>query len=127
MWTVQRVSVVGNSGSGKSTLGRRIAAALDSEYVELDAINHQRNWTPLPAHEFTAAIEKITANERWVIDGNYRAVVVDGPGATIAMRTYDLFGFEATMRVKRSCHRSRITEFSPNWNLLGFIGREGSK
>ncbi len=76
---MQRVSVVGNSGSGKTQLARRIAAALDVAYVELDAIHHLPGWQPIDPDEFLAQIEAIAAREQWVIDGNYRVAVVDGP------------------------------------------------
>ncbi|MEN3609957.1 AAA family ATPase [Plantactinospora sp. ZYX-F-223] len=68
------MSVVGNSGSGKSTLARALAARLRVPYVELDAIHHQPNWQPLPATEFRARVDTVTANGGWVVDGNYSAV-----------------------------------------------------
>ena len=71
---VRRVSMVGNSGSGKSTLGRALAARLDVPYVELDAIFHQPNWTPLPNDEFRARVATIVDGHGWVIDGNYSVV-----------------------------------------------------
>jgi adenylate kinase family enzyme len=71
---VRRVSVVGNSGSGKSRLARKLAAALDVPYVELDAIFHQPGWVPLPDAEFTARVEAAAAADGWVIDGNYSTV-----------------------------------------------------
>jgi ABC-type dipeptide/oligopeptide/nickel transport system ATPase component len=49
---VRRISVVGNSGSGKTTVAKALAARLGVPHVELDAIFHQPNWTPLPADEF---------------------------------------------------------------------------
>jgi len=76
---VKRVSVVGSAGSGKSHLAARIAQTLDVPYVELDAIHHLQNWEPIDPDEFVARIEEITATDGWVIDGNYRTVVVDGP------------------------------------------------
>jgi adenylate kinase family enzyme len=76
---VKRVSVVGNSGAGKSRLARRIAQILDISYVELDAIHHQPDWEPIDSDEFLQRVTEITAEESWVIDGNYRSVVVDGP------------------------------------------------
>lgn len=76
---VRRVSVVGNAGSGKSSLAQRIALALDARHVELDAIHHLPGWQPIDPDEFVAQVERITQEERWVIDGNYRTVVVDGP------------------------------------------------
>ena len=41
------MSVIGCSGAGKTTFGRALAARLSAEFVELDAIFHQRGWTPL--------------------------------------------------------------------------------
>jgi len=78
-WIVDRVSVVGNAGSGKSRLARRIAAVLDVPNVELDAIHHLPGWEPIDPDEFVARISAIASTDRWVIDGNYRTVVVDGP------------------------------------------------
>jgi adenylate kinase family enzyme len=74
-----RVSVVGNSGSGKSSLAGRLADVLDAPYVELDAIHHMADWTPIDPDEFLARVGTITQSERWVIDGNHRSVVVEGP------------------------------------------------
>jgi adenylate kinase family enzyme len=71
---VQRISVVGNSGSGKTTVGKALAARLGVPFVELDSINHQPNWQPLPKAEFQARVAEIVAGDGWVIDGNYRAV-----------------------------------------------------
>jgi adenylate kinase family enzyme len=76
---VKRVSVVGNAGSGKSRLARRVAGVLGVPYVELDAIHHLAGWEPIDPREFLVRISAITAVDEWVIDGNYRAVVVDGP------------------------------------------------
>jgi len=71
---MMRVSVVGNSGSGKSTLAQALAARLGVPYVELDAIQHQRDWQPIPADEFRARVDAATAGGSWVVDGNYSAV-----------------------------------------------------
>lgn len=76
---VRRVSVVGNSGSGKTSLARRIAEVLGAPYVELDAVHHLAGWQPIDPEEFLLCVASITAAETWVIDGNYRTVVVDGP------------------------------------------------
>ncbi|MCC6435009.1 MAG: hypothetical protein IT196_08280 [Acidimicrobiales bacterium] len=76
---MQRVSVVGNSGSGKSTLARRLARAIDAPYFEIDAVHHQPGWTPIEPDALRAWAETTTAGDRWVIDGNSRAIVVDGP------------------------------------------------
>jgi len=75
---VKRVSVVGNAGSGKSRLAERIAGVLGVTHVELDAIHHLADWTPIDPDEFVARVAAFTSTESWVIDGNYRSVVVDG-------------------------------------------------
>ena len=71
---VRRVSVVGNSGSGKSTLARELAAILEVPYVELDGLNHQPGWEPLPKDEFRRVVAAKAAEDGWVIDGNYSTV-----------------------------------------------------
>lgn len=68
------MSVVGTSGSGKTTLARRLAAALDVQHVELDAIYHQPGWQQLPREAFRAAVATAAAADRWVIDGNYSEI-----------------------------------------------------
>ena len=76
---MQRVSVVGNAGSGKSRLAGRLAEILGVPHVELDSIHHLSDWEPIDPDEFLARITAVSAAESWVIDGNYRPVVVDGP------------------------------------------------
>ena len=71
--------MVGNSGSGKSLLGRRIAAIIDAPYVELDAIHHLPGWEAIDPETFLAEVEAATASDAWVVDGNYRPVVLEGP------------------------------------------------
>ncbi len=73
------MSVVGNAGAGKSVLAGRMAEALDVPHVELDAIHHLPGWKPIDPDEFIARISAIASTDGWVIDGNYRTVVVDGP------------------------------------------------
>lgn len=76
---MRRISVVGMSGSGKSTLSRAIAERLDVPCIELDAIHHLPNWEPMAPADFFAEVERRTEGDGWVVDGNYRAVVREGP------------------------------------------------
>jgi adenylate kinase family enzyme len=76
---MRRVSVVGSSGAGKSTLARAIAQRLAVPYVELDEFMHQPGWRPRPDEEFMEEVEKATYQPGWVVDGNYRKFVVEGP------------------------------------------------
>ncbi len=74
---MQRISVVGNSGSGKTTLAVALAETLGLPMVELDAEFHQPGWEPRPTEEFRARVATLTAGPRWIVDGNYSAVVRD--------------------------------------------------
>jgi hypothetical protein len=70
---------VGSSGAGKSTLARALAKRLAVPYVELDAFMHQAGWQPRPDFEFMNDVDKATSEAGWVVDGNYRRFVVEGP------------------------------------------------
>jgi adenylate kinase family enzyme len=76
---VRRVSVVGSSGAGKSTLARALAKRLEVQYFELDGFMHQPGWQLRPDGEFMEEVDKATSQPGWVVDGNYRRFVVEGP------------------------------------------------
>lgn len=71
-----RIVVVGTSGSGKTTLAKRLSAALDIPYVELDALNWQPGWQALSQDdpdEFRRRVAAATSGIHWICDGNYSA------------------------------------------------------
>jgi adenylate kinase family enzyme len=47
--------------------------------VELDGLMHQPGWEPRPYDEFRTDVERATSQPAWVVDGNYRQVVIEGP------------------------------------------------
>ena len=64
----------GNSGSGKTTLAAQLAKALDTEFVDLDALNWEPGWTALnesDPDELERRFRAATAGERWVASGSY--------------------------------------------------------
>jgi adenylate kinase family enzyme len=74
---LMRIVVVGTSGAGKTTLARKIAAVLELQHIELDAINWQSGWRDLIRHdpeEFVRRVAEAIAAEAWVVDGNYGPV-----------------------------------------------------
>ena len=93
----KRIWLVGNSASGKSTFGRRLAAALSLPYIELDALNHQPNWTELSPDELREAIVGALdgAPDGWVVDGNYVGKV----GTVVADRAEAVVWFDLPRRV----------------------------
>ena len=66
--------MVGTTGSGKTTFAALLAARLGMPHIELDAIYHQPNWTPLPDEEFRHRIAELVKGDLWVADGNYSKV-----------------------------------------------------
>lgn len=70
----RRIIVVGTTGSGKSTLAERLARKLDAEFVELDALNWEPNWSQAQPEVFRARTELATRAPAWVVAGNYRVV-----------------------------------------------------
>lgn len=70
----RRILVLGTSGSGKTTVGLAAAERLGVRFVELDSIRHQAGWVELPDEKFRDVVGNITAEDSWVIDGNYRVV-----------------------------------------------------
>ena len=73
----RRIAVVGNSGSGKTTLARAIAERIGAEHIELDAIHHQEDWTPIERDEMRAIVGERIEADAWVVDGNYASMVQD--------------------------------------------------
>jgi adenylate kinase family enzyme len=70
----RRIAVVGTSGAGKSTFARDLAARIAAPHVELDALYWLPNWTGREPGEFRELVDRATAAERWVVDGNYQKV-----------------------------------------------------
>lgn len=68
---MDRVVVVGCSGSGKTTVAKRLSAALALPHLEMDAVYHQPNWTPVGEEEFQGRLTEFASQDRWVADGNY--------------------------------------------------------
>ncbi len=67
-----RIVVLGVTGSGKSTLARELARRIGAPVIELDSFNWEPNWTVAPSDVFRERVRVATADERWVLDGNYR-------------------------------------------------------
>ena len=68
---MRRILVIGSGGAGKSTLAAEIAAALGLPVIHLDALYWRAGWVPTPEPEWRAQVERLVAEEAWVMDGNY--------------------------------------------------------
>ena len=71
---MQRVAVFGTTGSGKSWLAERLADRTGLRVVELDALFWGRDWQPATVDLFRHRVERETADEGWIVVGNYGQV-----------------------------------------------------
>lgn len=69
-----RILVLGRTGSGKTTLARQLAAVLGVHHVELDALYFAADLSTAPLEVLRSRTSAAIAGERWVTDGNKRAV-----------------------------------------------------
>ena len=70
----ERILILGRTGSGKTTLARELAAALGVPHVELDALYFGPDLSRAPLDVLRERTTAAIAGERWVTDGNKRAV-----------------------------------------------------
>lgn len=57
-------------------MAKLLSTALNILHLELDAVNHQPGWVPLPVEEFQSKARALAEGEAWVIDGNYHGMGV---------------------------------------------------
>ena len=70
----RRLVVIGTTSSGKSTLAEQLADRLGLNFVELDALHWQANWTPATLEVFRERVKTATSAKSWVVAGNYHVV-----------------------------------------------------
>ena len=70
----ERIVVVGRTGSGKTTFARELAAALRVPHVELDSLYFGPDFSRAPLPVLRERTSAAIAGDRWVTDGNKRAV-----------------------------------------------------
>src|SRR4051794_28473366 len=70
----ERILILGRTGSGKTTLARQLAAALHVPHIELDSLYFGPDLSTAPLPVLRERTSAAVAGERWVTDGNKRAV-----------------------------------------------------
>lgn len=71
-WKPQRIAVAGTSGAGKTTLCTELEKITGFPRVEIDGLYWGPDWTP--RETFDDDVERFTAQPRWIIELQYRAV-----------------------------------------------------
>ncbi len=104
---MKRVVIIGSSCSGKSTFAKQLADKLAVTHIELDQLHWLPDWVERPDPEFRGLVDKASAAERWVIDGNYSvARDIFWPRATTIIWLNHSFPLVLYRAVTRSIHRS---------------------
>lgn len=70
----ERILILGRTGSGKTTLARELAADLGVPHVELDSLYFNPDLSTAPLSLLRERTSAAIAGDRWVTDGNKRAV-----------------------------------------------------
>ena len=68
---MERVLVIGSPGAGKSTLATELARRTALPLFHLDKLHWKPGWVEPGQAEFDAVLTDVTAQPRWIIDGNY--------------------------------------------------------
>lgn len=105
--THSRIAIVGTSGAGKTTLAREVAKRLNLHYIELDALYWDSDWQAAPVEIFRDRVDRALESERWVTDGNYRAVryIIWSQADTVVFLDYS-FGVAFTRLLRRTLKRA---------------------
>jgi adenylate kinase family enzyme len=68
---MKRIIVIGCSGSGKSTFSRQLGEKIGSNVYHLDAYYWNPDWKATDPETFDSIVTGLTAEDEWIIDGNY--------------------------------------------------------
>lgn len=68
----QKIIVIGCPGAGKSTFARKLRDLTELPLYYLDRLWHKPDKTNVTKEEFDIALSQILAQDKWIIDGNYR-------------------------------------------------------
>ncbi|MGI5147233.1 topology modulation protein [Plantactinospora sp. CA-294935] len=126
--TMKRIAVVGCGGSGKSTLARRLSGILILPLTHLDGIYYDGRWNPLSQQEFVAQQERLTAAERWVIEGNYAGTLPIRLAAADTVIFLDLPAvtclrgvLQRRWRYRGGQHRTEGVYDRITWNFIRYV------
>jgi len=68
---MQRIVIVGPTGAGKTSLAEQLVDRRHLPAVDLDVLFWGPNWQPVGKACFRARVDGVTAQERWIVGGNY--------------------------------------------------------
>ena len=68
---MKKVIIIGCPGSGKTTFAEKLRDKTGLPLHHLDAIWHKPDRTHISREEFDARLDRLLAQDSWIIDGNY--------------------------------------------------------
>ncbi len=68
---MQCVVILGSAGAGKTEFAARLSWSTGIPVVHLDALFWGPNWRPAPREQAQAALDRVPAGDRWIVDGNF--------------------------------------------------------
>ena len=96
---LQRLLIVGSPAAGKSDLAQRIGLMASLPVHHLDALYYRPGWVDQNEERWRETVEKISSEERWVIDGNHLNVMPQRLARAQAIFWLDYDRIETTKRV----------------------------
>lgn len=72
---VRKVAICGCGGAGKSAVARQLGTRLNLPVTHLDMLYYDQEWRPVSHDEFVAVQQRLVAEPRWIIDGNYASTM----------------------------------------------------
>ena len=75
---MKRILIIGSGGSGKTTFAKELTQRTKLPLIHLDQLFWRPGWVPTPDDEWDALIQRLIAQDQWIMDGNY--------GRTLPMR-----------------------------------------
>ena len=70
----KRIVIIGSTSSGKSTLAELLAKRFNLNFIDLDALHWEPNWTEAPLKVFRERVLSATQAPGWAVAGNYHIV-----------------------------------------------------
>ena len=70
-----RIAIIGAPGTGKTTLANNLSEIYNIPATHIDGIHHLPNWQQRDKEERDTMILNIANQEKWIIDGTYRATL----------------------------------------------------
>ncbi len=70
-----RIAIIGAPGTGKTTLANNLSKIYNIPATHIDGIHHLPNWQQRDKDERDEMILKIANQEKWIIDGTYKATL----------------------------------------------------